>query len=34
MAIVGEDNTREWYEKNKDTMNLNKFTRTWIEVMI
>lgn len=34
MAIVGEDNTREWYEKNRGNMNLNKWTRNWIEYSI
>lgn len=34
MAINGKDNIREWYEKNKGNMNLHKFTRTWVEVMV
>jgi hypothetical protein len=30
-AITGEDNTPEWYLKNKKTINLNHINRKWVE---
>lgn len=30
-AISGKDDTREWYEKYKDKMQLHPATRAWIE---
>lgn len=34
MAQTGTDNTKKWYEKNKDKMLLDKTTRRKIELMI
>jgi len=30
-AITGENNTKEWYEKNKDKIRLTGINRLWIE---
>jgi len=34
MAIAGEDNTLEWYEKNKHIINLKRINRKWVEKAI
>jgi len=34
LAIFGKDNTKEWYQKNKDKMQLHPNTRKRIEAMI
>ncbi|MCI0351247.1 MAG: DUF5662 family protein [Acidobacteriales bacterium] len=31
LAITGEDNTPEWYRKNRDNMRLHPCVRAWIE---
>lgn len=33
-AITGKDNTKKWYELNKNNMLLNRETRNWIEERI
>ena len=33
-AITGKDNTKKWYELNKNNMLLNRDTRNWIEERI